>query len=121
MPVLVDENGVVIAGHARLGAAAKLKLTLIPVIVAREWIRALPEGVTDYIHRSPCSKSKPFSRGTGSSNPSPSSAESATNLVAAGKATFDSRSRPILLQTASAAIMVLSLRTENTNRRHAAL
>jgi hypothetical protein len=27
MPVLVDENGVVIAGHARLGAAAKLKLT----------------------------------------------------------------------------------------------
>jgi hypothetical protein len=41
--------------------------------------------------------------------------------VAAGKATFDSRSRPILLQTASAAIMVLSLRTENTNRRHAAL
>jgi hypothetical protein len=37
------------------------------------------------------------------------------------KATFDSRSRPILLRTASAAIMVLSLRTENTNRRHAAL
>src|ERR1700719_3947861 len=53
MPVLVDENGVVIAGHARLGAAAKLKLTLIPVIVARAWSRALPEGVTDYIHRSP--------------------------------------------------------------------
>jgi ParB-like chromosome segregation protein Spo0J len=36
MPVLVDENGVVIAGHAGFGAAAKLKLTLIPVIVARE-------------------------------------------------------------------------------------
>ena len=54
MPVLVDENGVVIAGHPRLEAGAKLKLTLIPVIVAREWILALPEGVTDYIHRSPC-------------------------------------------------------------------
>jgi ParB-like chromosome segregation protein Spo0J len=32
MPVLVDENGVLIAGHARLGAAAKLKLTLLPVL-----------------------------------------------------------------------------------------
>ena len=53
MPVLVDENSVVIAGHARLEAADKLKLTLIPVIVAHDWILALPQGVTDYIHRSP--------------------------------------------------------------------
>ena len=37
------------------------------------------------------------------------------------RATSDSRSRPILLQHASAAIMVLSLRTENANGQHAAL
>jgi DNA modification methylase len=36
-PVLVDENGELIAGHCRVGAAAKLKLTSIPVIVARGW------------------------------------------------------------------------------------
>jgi ParB-like chromosome segregation protein Spo0J len=34
---LVDENGVLIAGHGRVGAAARLQLTSIPVIVARGW------------------------------------------------------------------------------------
>ena len=37
MPVLADENGVLLAGHARLAAAAKLALSSIPVIVARGW------------------------------------------------------------------------------------
>jgi len=37
MPVLADEEGVLIAGHARVGAAAKLRLKSIPVIVARGW------------------------------------------------------------------------------------
>ena len=36
-PVLVDEQGVLIAGHGRVAAAAKLQLTSIPVIVARGW------------------------------------------------------------------------------------
>jgi DNA modification methylase len=36
-PVLVDENGVVICGHGRVRAAAKLGLTAIPVMVARGW------------------------------------------------------------------------------------
>jgi DNA modification methylase len=36
-PVLVDEQGEIIAGHGRVGAAAKLKLTTVPVIVARGW------------------------------------------------------------------------------------
>ena len=36
-PALVDEDGVLICGHCRVGAAAKLKLTSIPVIVARGW------------------------------------------------------------------------------------
>src|SRR5215510_11117493 len=40
-PVLVDEQGVLIAGHGRVAAAAKLGLTkLIPVIVARGWSEA---------------------------------------------------------------------------------
>ena len=37
MPPLVDEEGVLIAGHGRVGAAAKLQLNSIPVIVARGW------------------------------------------------------------------------------------
>src|SRR6267378_8441733 len=37
MPVLVDESGVLIVGHGRVGAAAKLQLKSIPVIVARGW------------------------------------------------------------------------------------
>jgi DNA modification methylase len=36
-PVLVDEQGVLIAGHGRVAAAAKLGLKSIPVIVARDW------------------------------------------------------------------------------------
>jgi len=37
-PVLVDEHGVLIAGHGRVAAAAKLGLMVpIPVIVARGW------------------------------------------------------------------------------------
>jgi len=37
-PVLVDEHGVLIAGHGRVAAAAKLGLTIpIPVIVAQGW------------------------------------------------------------------------------------
>jgi DNA modification methylase len=37
MPVLADQEGRLLAGHARVGAAAKLGLTSIPVIVARGW------------------------------------------------------------------------------------
>src|SRR5207302_10536775 len=37
MPALVDEAGALIVGHARLGAARKLGLKSIPVIVARGW------------------------------------------------------------------------------------
>jgi len=37
MPVLADENGVLLCGHARTAAAAKLGLTSIPVLVARGW------------------------------------------------------------------------------------
>jgi ParB-like chromosome segregation protein Spo0J len=36
-PVLVDEQGVLIAGHGRVAAAARLGLKSIPVIVARGW------------------------------------------------------------------------------------
>ena len=36
-PALADEKGTLIAGHGRVAAAAKLKLTSIPVIVARGW------------------------------------------------------------------------------------
>src|ERR1700745_3274691 len=36
-PVLVDEHGVLIAGHGRIRAAAKLGLPSIPVMVARGW------------------------------------------------------------------------------------
>jgi hypothetical protein len=37
MPVLADDEGVLIAGHARVGAAAKLGLESVPVVVARGW------------------------------------------------------------------------------------
>ncbi len=37
MPVLVDEQGVLIVGHGRVGAAPKAGVTSIPVIVARGW------------------------------------------------------------------------------------
>src|SRR5690242_1161400 len=36
-PVLVDEHGVLIAGHLRVAAAARLGFKSIPVIVARGW------------------------------------------------------------------------------------
>jgi hypothetical protein len=36
-PVLVDEHGVLIAGHLRVAAAARLGLKSIPVIVAHGW------------------------------------------------------------------------------------
>jgi ParB-like chromosome segregation protein Spo0J len=36
-PVLVDERGVLIAGHGRVAAAARLGLKTIPVTVARGW------------------------------------------------------------------------------------
>jgi DNA modification methylase len=37
MPVLADEQGLVLAGHGRIGAAAKLGLSSVPVIVAHGW------------------------------------------------------------------------------------
>jgi len=40
MPVLVDEEGALICGHARIRAAAKLGLKSIPVLVARGWSEA---------------------------------------------------------------------------------
>src|SRR5947209_17841990 len=36
-PALVDEHGVLIAGHLRVAAAARLELKSIPVSVARGW------------------------------------------------------------------------------------
>jgi DNA modification methylase len=39
-PILVDEGGVVIAGHGRLLAAEALKLEQVPVMVARGWTEA---------------------------------------------------------------------------------
>jgi site-specific DNA-methyltransferase (adenine-specific) len=36
-PVLVDENGGIIAGHGRTLAAQRLKMTKVPVMVARDW------------------------------------------------------------------------------------
>lgn len=36
-PALVDEQGVLIAGHGRVAAGAKLEVSSIPVIVARGW------------------------------------------------------------------------------------
>lgn len=36
-PVLIDEDGGVLAGHGRILAAHKLKMTEVPVIVARGW------------------------------------------------------------------------------------
>jgi ParB-like chromosome segregation protein Spo0J len=36
-PVLIDEDGGIIAGHGRVLAAQKLKINLIPVITAKGW------------------------------------------------------------------------------------
>jgi len=38
-PVLVDEDGTIIAGHGRVMAAQKLALPEVPVMVARGWDR----------------------------------------------------------------------------------
>ena len=38
-PVLVDEAGMIIAGHGRIGAARKLGLAEAPVMVATGWER----------------------------------------------------------------------------------
>lgn len=40
MPVLVDEAGVLIAGHGRILAARKLGLTEVPVMIAAGWTEA---------------------------------------------------------------------------------
>lgn len=40
MPVLVDEDGVIIAGHGRVMAAQQLGLAEVPVMVARGWTQA---------------------------------------------------------------------------------
>src|SRR5262245_59028437 len=36
-PLLIDERGVLIAGHARMEAAKRLGLARVPVMVARGW------------------------------------------------------------------------------------
>jgi DNA modification methylase len=40
MPVLIDEDGVIIAGEARVMAAKRLGLSEVPVIVAHQWSKA---------------------------------------------------------------------------------
>jgi ParB/Sulfiredoxin domain len=40
MPILTDEDGTILAGHARVLAARKLGLAEVPVIVARGWSEA---------------------------------------------------------------------------------
>jgi ParB-like chromosome segregation protein Spo0J len=40
MPILVDEDGMIIAGHARVLAARQLSITEVPVIVAHGWTEA---------------------------------------------------------------------------------
>ena len=37
MPVLVDEGGMIIAGHGRVLAAAKLGIGEVPIMIARGW------------------------------------------------------------------------------------
>ena len=40
LPVLVDDNRTIIAGHARIEAARRLGVAEVPVVVAREWSNA---------------------------------------------------------------------------------
>ena len=40
LPVLVDTDGVLIAGHARIEAAKRIGLTEVPVLVAEQWSKA---------------------------------------------------------------------------------
>ncbi|MBM6441893.1 ParB N-terminal domain-containing protein, partial [Lacticaseibacillus rhamnosus] len=37
IPILVDEKGMVLAGHGRLAAAEKRGMTHVPVLVAKGW------------------------------------------------------------------------------------
>jgi hypothetical protein len=46
IPILVDEDGRIIAGHARLAAAQQLTLPEVPVIVARGWSEAEKKAYT---------------------------------------------------------------------------
>src|SRR6201988_898181 len=46
MPVLVSEDGTILAGHPRILAARKLGITEIPVIVARGWTEAQKHAYT---------------------------------------------------------------------------
>ncbi len=40
VPILVDEKGVILAGHGRAAAAKQLVLSHVPVIVAKDWSEA---------------------------------------------------------------------------------
>lgn len=40
IPILIDEQGVILAGHGRILAAAKLELETVPCIMARDWTDA---------------------------------------------------------------------------------
>jgi ParB-like chromosome segregation protein Spo0J len=40
MPILVDEGGMIIAGHGRVLAAARLGIGEVPVMIARGWSEA---------------------------------------------------------------------------------
>jgi hypothetical protein len=44
IPVLVDESGMIIAGHGRVEAAKLLKMLEVPVIVAQGWSDAARPG-----------------------------------------------------------------------------
>lgn len=46
IPILVDEDGVVIAGHGRLLAAKQLKMAEVPTIVARGWTEPMRRAYT---------------------------------------------------------------------------
>lgn len=45
-PILVEEDGVIIAGHGRYAAAKRLKLKSYPVIVAQDWSEAQKRAYT---------------------------------------------------------------------------
>src|ERR1700712_3457054 len=45
-PVLVDEEGTIIAGHGRLLAARKLRISEVPVMVAAGWSAAQKRAYT---------------------------------------------------------------------------
>lgn len=46
-PVLVAEDGTIIAGHGRVSAAQRLGFTEVPVMVARGWTEAQRAGLRD--------------------------------------------------------------------------